>query len=429
MNGDGASGPPPLLELDEEEIRRRFAEAGQAHVFRFWEDLDEDGRLRLLESARGIDLGRVADLSSGRALASPNPVPEPLGKEFVGRAHLLHEDRRRREAAAEAGIAMIARCKVAFVTVAGGQGTRLGFHRPKGLFPIGPGRKTLLDYHAEAVEAVSRIAGRPLPWVLLVSPPTLGETEDWLNTRGLPGIERASVRLACQETLPALDDDGRLLLAAADRIAVSPDGHGGTFRALRTSGALSWLLNLGVEEVSYFQVDNPLVPPGDALFLGLHSLAGGQMSSKVFPKLDPAEKVGVVARLNGRPGVIEYSELSPELAARRNPDGTLAFGHANMAAHVLSLPFMAAVAFRGLPVHRVRKVVPYLDAEGRRVVPAEPNAWKFETFLFDALAMAVRGVVMEVDRDEEFAPVKNAGGSDSPETARELLRKAGRWVE
>ena len=149
----------------------------------------------------------------------------------------------------------------------------------------------------------------------------------------------------------------------------------------------------------------------------------------MFPKLDPAEKVGVVARLNGRPGVIEYSELSPELAARRNPDGTLAFGHANMAAHVLSLPFMAAVAFRGLPVHRVRKVVPYLDAEGRRVVPAEPNAWKFETFLFDALALAARGVVMEVDRDEEFAPVKNAEGVDSPDSCRELLRRAGRWVE
>jgi UDP-N-acetylglucosamine/UDP-N-acetylgalactosamine diphosphorylase len=147
----------------------------------------------------------------------------------------------------------------------------------------------------------------------------------------------------------------------------------------------------------------------------------------VFPKADPAERVGVVVRLDGRPGVIEYSELPAELASRTNDSGRLVFGAANMAAHAFSLPFAAAMAFKGLPVHRVRKKVPHLGADGAQVKPDEPNAWKFETFIFDALPMAENAVVLEVERSREFAPVKNQSGPDSPDTARELLRAAGKW--
>ncbi len=186
-------------------------------------------------------------------------------------------------------------------------------------------------------------------------------------------------------------------------------------------------MNLGIEEIAYFQVDNPLAPPADPLFLGLHRIVQGQISTKVFPKANPAEKVGVLVRRNGRPGVIEYSELPKEAAALRDGSGELLYWAANMASHVLSVPFAAAVAYRGLPVHRVRKKVPFVDGTGRKVAPGLPNAWKFESFVFDALDMATRGAVLEVDRAREFAPVKNAAGSDSPHTARGLLEKAGRW--
>jgi UDP-N-acetylglucosamine/UDP-N-acetylgalactosamine diphosphorylase len=151
------------------------------------------------------------------------------------------------------------------------------------------------------------------------------------------------------------------------------------------------------------------------------------MSTKVFPKADPAERVGVVVRVNGRPGVVEYTEFPPAEASLRDGEGNLVHWAANMASHALSLPFAAAVAYRGLPIHRVRKKVPFVDATGRRVDPGSPNAWKHETFVFDALPMAEKGVVLEVDRAREFAPVKNAEGPDSPETARALLREAGRW--
>ena len=410
----------------DEALVDRFHAAGQGHVFRFLPTLDPLRRARLLRSARSVDLRRLARLASGDALATPLASFEPLDGPVFVRREDLSRDPARQARAEEVGRDLLKRGKVACVTVAGGQGTRLGFPGPKGCFPIGPGDRTLFDLHAAAIAAAAREAGRPIPWVIIVSPSTEEGTRLHLRLRGLPGIEAASVRLACQGTLPALDDGGRLMLDAPDRIATAPDGHGGALRALRESGTLGWLVNLGIEELSYFQVDNPLAPPADPLFLGLHRLDDGRMSTKVFPKADPAERVGVVVRAQGRPAVVEYTEIPPDAAALRDAAGRLVHGAANMAAHAIALPFAAAVAWKGLPVHRVRKRVPFVDADGRRVEPDAPNAWKFETFLFDALPLADKGVVLEVDRDAEFAPVKNAEGADSPETARALLRRAGR---
>ncbi len=418
--------PAEAVLVPDEAIVERFRAAGQERVFRFLDRLEPARRANLFRSARSLDIELLRRLASGEGLAKEPPPPEPLGDAVTRRPALL-ADRDLCAKAAEAGRALLREGKVACLTVAGGQGTRLGFPGPKGCFPIGPGDRTLFDVHAEGVAAASRECGRPIPWIILVSPTTEAETRAYIRRRGLPGVPASSVRLVCQGTHPALDDDGKLLLEDLDRIAVSPDGHGGCFRALRLSGTMAWLVNLGIEEISCFQVDNPLVPPADPLFLGLHRLGQAQMSTKVFPKANPAEKVGVVVRLNGRPGVIEYNELPKDLAERRDAAGDLVFWASNMAAHVLSVHFAAAVAYRGLPVHRVRKKVPFVDEAGRKVVPGLPNAWKYETFVFDALDMATRGAVLEVDRAQEFAPVKNAVGLDSPQTARLLLDRAGRW--
>jgi UDP-N-acetylglucosamine/UDP-N-acetylgalactosamine diphosphorylase len=418
--------PTNTFLVPDEVIRRRFEDAGQGHVFRFAEKLDAPRRENLYRSARSVDLEFVERLADGSSLAKPSAAPEPLGPEVQRRAALL-ENRVLREQAEQEGRDLVRRCKVACLTVAGGQGTRLGFDGPKGCFPLGPGDRTLFDRHAEGVAAASRESARPIPWVIIVSEATEDATRSYIRRRGLPGVEPASVRLVRQGSFPALDDAGKLLLEDVDRIATAPDGHGGALRCLRTTGTLAWLLNLGIEELSYFQVDNPLVPPVDPVFLGLHRKAHAQMSVKVFPKADPAEKVGVVVRKDRKTGVVEYSELPKELAEKRDAHGNLVYWAANMAAHAVSLPFAAAVAFRGLPIHRVHKKVPFVDEQGRRVEPAEPNAWKFETFVFDAMPMAAHCVVMEVDRSREFAPVKNASGVDSPETARALLQAAGRW--
>ncbi len=423
---DHSLTPEDYLVTDEK-VMERFEAAGQGHVFRFLDRLDWKRRNALFQSARAVDVDLVARLLEGKAVAAPPPPPEPLAGPFLHRRADLLARKADREAAEEEGRALLRSGKVACVTLAGGQGTRLGFPGPKGCYPIGPGNRTIFDIHAAGVAAASKIAGKPVPWILLVSPQTGEATWAYIRRRGLPGVEAASVRMVSQATAPALDDGGKLLLEDLDRIAMTPDGHGGLFKALRVTGSLPWLVNLGIEELSCFQVDNALAPPLDPLFLGLHRRAKGQMSSKVFLKADPAERVGVMAVRNGRPVVVEYSELRQEAAAARDAGGNLVFWAANMAAHCLSLPFCAAVAFKGLPLHRVRKKVPFMDADGKQVVPAEPNAWKFESFAFDAMEKSSGGVVLEVDRAEEFAPVKNATGADSPATARALLRAAGRW--
>ncbi|NUN52322.1 MAG: UTP--glucose-1-phosphate uridylyltransferase [Planctomycetaceae bacterium] len=413
--------------LSEKAVVERFTAAGQGHVFRFLDRLDWKRKNALFLSAKSVDLDLVARLASGKSLAPPAPPPEPLEGPFVHRRQALQDNRVLREQAEAAGLALLRGGKVAILTVAGGQGTRLGFPGPKGCYPVGPGQRTLFDIHAAAVAAASREAGKPVPWILLVSPTTEEATRAYIRRRGLPGVAPAQVRIVCQGVLPALTDEGKLLLEDVDRIATAPDGHGGCLKALRLTGTLAWLVNLGVEELCYFQVDNPLAPPVDPLFLGLHRRAKGQMSSKVFLKSDPAEKVGVVVCRHGKPAVIEYTELPKEQAERKAPGGGLQYWAANMASHVLSMPFAAAVAFRGLPVHRVRKAVPFVDADGNRVVPPEPNAWKHESFVFDAMPLSAGGVVMEVDRSREFAPLKNAAGMDSPETVRLLLQSAGKW--
>ena len=423
---DHTLGPADLI-VSDEKVMEKFAAAGQAHVFRFAERMDWKRRNALFQSARAVDLEYLAHMLEGKAAPHAADPPEPLAGPFLHRRAALAADAVLRQSAEAEGRELIGKAKVACITVAGGQGTRLGYPFPKGCYPIGPGNRTIFDIHAAAVGEASRLAGRPIPWILLVSPSTEEATRAYIRRRGLPGVEPASVRLLCQGTLPVVDDDGKLLLEDVDRIAVSPDGHGGVMKALRVSGTLSWLVNLGIEEISFFQVDNPLAPPLDPLFLGLHRRHHGQMSTKVFPKADPAEKVGVVVNRRGRHVVIEYSELPGELAARRDPSGEPVFWAANMASHAISLPFAAAVAFKGLPLHRVRKKVPFVDADGTPVVPEEPNAWKYESFVFDALPMSSGGVVLEVDRAAEFAPLKNAAGPDSPETARALLKAAGRW--
>jgi UDP-N-acetylglucosamine/UDP-N-acetylgalactosamine diphosphorylase len=216
-----------------------------------------------------------------------------------------------------------------------------------------------------------------------------------------------------------------VLLAERDHVALSPDGHGGTLRALARGGCLDDMRARGIETVFYLQVDNPMIAIADPGFVGAHRLAGADVSSKVVRKRDPGEKVGIVAERAGRQLVIEYSDLPDRLAEQRRPDGELAFSAGSIALHVFALEFIARLAGAAdLPYHRARKVVPYVDEHGRRVEPASANAIKFEQFIFDTLPLAGRALALETGRAAEFEPLKNASGDSSPETVRQRLSDA-----
>jgi UDP-N-acetylglucosamine/UDP-N-acetylgalactosamine diphosphorylase len=315
------------------------------------------------------------------------------------------------------------------VIVAGGQGTRLGFDGPKGCFPIGPVTdRSLFQIHCERVAALGRRYGVTPPLYVMTSDDNHSATEGFLTAHGRFGLEH--LRLFTQGTMPAVDSGtGAVLLAERDRVALSPDGHGGTLRALHAAGCIEEMRGRGIDTLFYLQVDNPLVRIGDPAFLGAHSLAGAEVSSKVVRKHDPAEKVGVVAERAGRQCVIEYSDLPDELAEQRADDGRLAYAAGSIALHVFALDFVARVAREAeLPYHRALKPVPYVDEDGRRVEPEEPNAVKFEQFIFDTLPLARHALVLETGRAEEFEPLKNASGGSSPETVRRRLSEAAAAV-
>ncbi|MHC4975936.1 MAG: UTP--glucose-1-phosphate uridylyltransferase [Planctomycetota bacterium] len=420
-----------------EEIRSVVEECDQSHLLRFVDDLDEAGVARLCARIEALDLPRVAPIlrdylirsDEHAARESIEPMPSfPLGaidEESTYRAH---------------GEGLLRAGKIAAFTVAGGQGTRLGFDGPKGCYPGGAVTgKPLFRCLSEWILAAQRRYACTIPWYIMTSPLNHDATRAFFQEHDWLGLGEQNVMLFNQGVMPSVDKStGKILLAAPDEPATNPDGHGGSLRALWASGAIADMRERGIEHICYAQIDNPLVRFIDPLFIGLHASASdssGEFSSKMIAKTDPHEKVGLFAMLDGRAGMIEYSDLPEELATRRDEHGTLLFHAGNPAIHMLGVEFVAQLNDRpegcALPFHRAIKTVAHTDlATGGRVDPAEPNAMKLEMFIFDALPLCERTIVMEVDRVEEFAPIKNASGGDSARTSHELQTlRAARWLE
>jgi len=385
---------------------------------------------RLFEGDRleGVDPGLFEVVEGakegGEALAEDveiGDLPVVSVPETEAEAGRWAEARRAGEEALRSG-------RVGAFLAAGGQGARLGFEGPKGTFPIGPvtGR-TLFHLYAEAILARVRRHGSPVPWLVMTSEENHAETEAFFRDRGFFGVPEGDIRFLPQRMLPAFSPEGKILLQEKDRLFMNPDGHGGALRVLCEGGGLSWFRERGVDTLFYFQVDNPLLPVLDPAFLGHHFLEGSQFSTKVVSKTGPEEKMGVFAVVDGTLRVVEYIHLPASLSGRRDASGRLLFWAGNMAVHVIDLSFVER--FRGeiaLPFHVARKPATVLDASGGR---AEAEALKLETFIFDAIPLAERSLLVEAVREEAFAPVKAAEGTDTPARARRMMTaKAARWL-
>jgi len=337
--------------------------------------------------------------------------------------------------ATEAGGAALRAGKVAAFTVAGGQGTRLGFPGPKGTFPVTPVTgASLFAVFAGKLKAAGQRYGTAIPWYIMTSQANHGETLQAFEEAGYYGLEPGQVRFFSQGRMPAVDFTGKILLEDKDRVAMSPDGHGGSLRALVRSGAIAEMKAMGVEAISYFQVDNPLVKVIDPAFIGFHLQQGSEMSSKMVPKAHAGEKVGHFCVKDGRTVVIEYSDMPEAMQEERDASGNLRFCSGSIAIHVLDVDFVERLGSGNadirLPFHLARKKIPCLDSGGQPVEPKEPNGIKFEMFVFDALPFARNPVIIETLRADDFSPVKNASGSDSPETAKaDQVRQWTRWLK
>ncbi len=411
----------------EQRLRASAGVAGQEHLFVAWGRLDAAARARLLDELDSVDFDGLPAL---RALLAPPlgvPARELQPPEVFPRVRTAEQEAQAREAVRR-GEELLRRGKVGCILVAGGQASRLGYEGPKGAFSIGPvSGWSLFEIHARRLRAAAHRYGTCLPWYVMTSPANDRATREFFAGRNWFGLEAGDVFFFSQAMMPAMDLEGRLLQSEPGRLFLAPNGHGGVLAALRASGAVDDALRRGLELFSYLQVDNPLAPPADPLFLGLHAQARAGMSSKVVAKRDAAEKVGVLGRIDGRMGCIEYSDLPAELREARDARGQLRFNAGNMALHVLSVSFVAELAGAGmqLPWHVARKrMSAWVEGALREVEGA-----KFECFVFDALGRSEESVTLEVERSREFSPVKNRQGQDSPLSAQsDLCRLHARWV-
>jgi len=412
------------------------------YLLSHWDSLSDMQRLGLGAQIRQIDFDGIRrELSSQEKscdwsqLAHKAEPPEAV--RLADRTDSLIQQ------AGHEGAQAIASGQVAMVLVAGGQGTRLGFDQPKGMFAIGPvSGRTLFQMHADSLRGAMKRHGVPIPFLVMTGPSTDQPTREYFAQNSNLGLDPNDLLIFEQGTMPAIDaTTGRILMDSPSSIALSPDGHGGIVRALAKTGWLEEAKQRGIRHLFYAQVDNPLVRACDPVLIGLHRLAGSQATTQVVEKRFATEKVGNVVKLDGKTQIIEYSDLPEEIAKQTNPDGSLKLWAGNIAVHVFDVDFLerCCQSVDALPFHRARKAVAYVDEFGNAQAPKEPNAIKLERFVFDLLPAADKALVVEALAAEAFAPVKNAIGSptDTPETCkaalvglhRQWLKNAGSFVD
>lgn len=420
-----------------DELISAYRAAGQGQVFAFWDQLSPQAREELAEQAAEVDLAEIEQLnrnlvfkSGGGAINLEGLAPAPYERLPVngGSAEEWAKAKAAGEEALRAG-------RVAAFTVAGGQGTRLGYDGPKGTFPVTPLRKKpLFQVFAEKIKAAGLRYGRPLHWFIMTSHANHAQTEAFFVKHSYFGLDKNRVHFFRQGRMPAVDFSGKILLESPASLALSPDGHGGSLRALERSGSLDLMKAEGIDTISFFQVDNPLVRSIDAAFIGFHLLSRSEMSNKMVTKAYPEEKVGHFCVQNGKVIVVEYSDMPAAMQRETAADGALRYPAGSIAIHIIDREFARRLATGGegmaLPFHRADKKIPTIDAAGQAVKPDKANGVKFEMFVFDALPFANHSIVIETARADDFSPVKNAEGLDSPKTSSEdQLRQFARWLK
>jgi|GEM_PF-45682 len=415
---------------------REYVEAHQQqHLLQFWDELTPAEQVHLAEQLSELDWNLVSQLlrameDNSTGVPDPGDIRPPM---HVVRCPRSAADQLNWDQAFQTGEQVLRAGKVAAVLLAGGQGTRLGFPRPKGMFPIGPvSGKSLFAILAEQIVSMSQRYGKSIPYLIMTSDGTHEETVEYFEQNSYFGVPRDDVFFFQQGFAPTLDlATGKLVLAEKGLVSMSPDGHGGLLAALLKAGLFDELRQRGIEYLFSHQVDNPLVKACDPTFIGLHIQHDAEVSTKVVAKLGPDEKVGVAADQGGRTAIVEYSDLPRELAQQHDANGGLTYWAGSTAIHLFNLSFIENIATSAtsLPWHRAIKQVPYVDELGIQIRPETANGVKFERFLFDTLPLAETALIVETLRDEEFAPLKNKAGDFSAEYVQtRMLNLAIEWL-
>ena len=403
--------------LATKEILKKY---GQEHLLSNYEKLSNEDKNRLLNDILTIDFGEISKLyeQTKHKIKFENCKIEPI--EHVDKAKLSNEEIQKYS---EIGIEQIKKGKLAAVTMAGGQGTRLGHNEPKGTFDLGlDSHKSIFEILCDTLKLARKKYGVVVPWYIMTSDENNDETVEFFEKNNYFDYPKEAVKFFIQGEMPMINTEGKILLNEEGLIKQAGAGHGAIFEAMRKNGIIYEMQNKGIEWVFIGGVDNVLVKMVDPVLIGLSIERNVLAAGKSVVKANPHEKVGVFCKKDGKPSVIEYSEISNELAEAVDEKGELLFGESHILCNQFNIKILEELAKNKLPYHVAFKKATYMDEKGNIISPTEPNAYKFEAFIFDAFSSIPEMLVMRVKREEEFAPVKNAEGVDSPETARKLYK-------
>lgn len=456
IGGESQDGAPPNepSSAELEELKEKYTKARQEQVFAFYDTLSVPEKAALYEQLSSFDPDHINKITD-RALNPPKAQNtdkesglEPLPESAT--ASILDSKTENIGKWYESGLDLIAENKVGVVLMAGGQGTRLGSTAPKGCFNIGlPSEKSLFQIQAERIRKVERLAHKKaghsadkkvvVPWYVMTSGPTRGPTENYFQEHNYFGLEKENVIIFEQGVLPCISNDGKILLESKGKVAVAPDGNGGIYQALVTSPVMQDMRKRGIQHIHAYCVDNCLVKVADPVFIGFSASKDVDIATKVVRKRNATEPVGLILLKNGKPDVVEYSEIDEETAEAKDPKqpDVLKFRAANIVNHYYSFRFLESIPdwAHKLPHHIARKKIPYVDTEkGTTIKPEKPNGIKLEQFVFDVFPMLEldKFACMEVRREDEFSPLKNAKGTgvDDPDTSKkDIMDQGKRWVQ
>ncbi|CAF9929628.1 UDP-N-acetylglucosamine pyrophosphorylase [Imshaugia aleurites] len=437
-------------EAELKDLRERYEKAGQEQVLSFYDELNTAEKAGLFERLSSINPNHVNEITQ-KALKPQDPgkqqqpMLEPLPEEAT--ASILDSKSEDIESWHNLGLDLVAEGRVAVVLMAGGQGTRLGSPAPKGCFNIGlPSEKSLFQIQAERIWKVQQLAEKKsgkkdivIPWYVMTSGPTRGPTENFFAEHSYFGLEKDDVVIFEQGVLPCISNEGKILLESKSKVAVAPDGNGGIYQALLTSNVRTDMRKRGIQHIHAYCVDNCLVKVADPVFLGFSASKDVDIATKVVRKRNAKESVGLILLKDGKPDVVEYSEIDTATAEAKDPKQPeiLKFRAANIVNHYYSFRFLETIEewAHKLPHHVARKKIPYVDTEkGETIKPEKPNGIKLEQFVFDVFPTLdlKKFASMEVRREDEFSPLKNAKGTgeDDPDTSKkDILDQGKRWID
>ena len=405
-----------------QEIFDLLKEYNQEHIIKYFDKLNEKKQEELIKQIQKIDLHEITELynSTKRPIEFKESKIEPL--KYLDKAKLTKEQKAKFD---NLGKQVVKNGEYAVVTMAGGQGTRLGHNGPKGTFKLdvyGKG-KYLFEILVDNLKEANKKYGVTINWYIMTSRENNEETVLFLEKNNYFGYDKNFVKIFMQSELPIVDVNGKLMMGKDYKIKEASDGNGGTYSSLRRSGCLTDMKEKGIKWVFIGSVDNALLKMVDVTLLGMAISEGVEIASKSVVKANPHEKVGVFCRMNGHPKVIEYSELPTKMAEEVDINGELKFGESHIMCNLYTIDAIEKISKEVLIYHSALKKNSYIDIDGKEIIPQEPNSYKFESFIFDAFEFFDDIAILRGKREDDFAPVKNAEGVDSPKTAKELYEK------